>query len=193
MSRVVVVDSEPAHEIDRVLVSADRWGVGTGEIDDELGGGTAPPPEHEHGSVLLAFHLDDDLFDQSPQELLAVLVGGARSGPHPAHIEREARDGCYFLWPENLWASDLTPDELGFGVTKSKERPLHSASSPPSNEAVVRVDGEIAPFGSARWKRCRSTSLRHCAKAASRSSSSACAAMSDASMPAGAMAARNAV
>ena len=93
---------------------------------------------------------DDDLFDQSPQQLLAVLVGGARSGPHPAHIEREARDGCYFLGPEHLWASGLTPDELGFDVTKSKERPLTVGLEPPSNEAVVRVDGEIAPFGSAR-------------------------------------------
>ena len=78
---------------------------------------------------------------------LSVVLG---SGPHPAHIEREARDGGYFLWPENLWASDLTPDELGFGVTKSKERPLPLGLEPPSNEAVVRVDGEIAPFGSAR-------------------------------------------
>ena len=123
-------------------------GAGTGKIDDKLGGGTAPPPSTSTARVPRS-HLDDDLFDQSPQQLLAVLVVGVgRTVPGP-HRARGA-DGCYFLWPEHLWASGLTPDELGFGVTKSKERPLPLGLEPSSNEAVVRVDGEIAPFGSAR-------------------------------------------
>ena len=134
------MDSEPAHEIDRVLVSADRWGVGTGEIDDARGG-TAPPPEHERGSVLLAFHLDDDLFDQGPQSSLrslSVVLGADHTRPTSSERREMA---AISSGPSTFGRAASRRTSSALASRRARSARSHSASSP---RATRRLSGSTA-------------------------------------------------
>jgi hypothetical protein len=71
--RVVLVDGEPLKQRDRVLVGADLRLVAR-QLDGELGCRAAAPADGEHRATLLGREVDDYLFDQAAQELLAVAV-----------------------------------------------------------------------------------------------------------------------
>ena len=181
-------------ELDRVLVGAHRWLVGAGEVDGELGGGPAPPPESELRRAARPVPRPTTTSStKRAQQLFAVLVGRGRRGPHPAEVGAEAEDGAALFVAEHLWRAASRRASSASASRRARRAASQVGLEAAGDEPIVRDRrrDSAARLCSPR-NGCRSTSLRHCSRAASRSSSSASAATREASMPAGAIAARNA-
>jgi hypothetical protein len=93
---IVVVHGEPADQLDRVLVGADRR-LRLGEGERQLGDRAALPADLDARTALLPVGVDDDLVDQAAQELLSVAVGGCRCGPHASEVGAERQQSLALL------------------------------------------------------------------------------------------------
>ena len=108
---------------------------------------SAPPRQRRASSAApLAVDLDDDLFEQGAQQLLAVAVGGGRrrqtrptSSPRALMAARSSGvrpAGRRCLAAASSASAAATRGKLGLPV----------AFEPAGDQAVVGVDGEVAPF-----------------------------------------------
>src|SRR6266545_679876 len=142
-----VVGRQPADQRDGVLVGADRRGVGAGQLDDQLAGVAAAPAQQQPGAGGVAVDGDDDLLEQGAQQLLAVPVGGGRRLPHQAHVAAQGGDGGPLGGGQRLGAALLAAGQLGLGRRDLGELGLPVALQPAGDQAVVGVDGQVAPLG----------------------------------------------
>jgi hypothetical protein len=61
-------------------------------------------------------HGDVDFLQQGAQQLLAVLVGGARRQPDLPEVVPESEDRLFLLWCQGFRACSLAAGEFGLGV-----------------------------------------------------------------------------
>ena len=113
--RVVVVDSEAAHQCDRVVVGADR-GLVAWQRDGQFGDRAALPAERERRATFFAYDVDGDVFDQAAQQLFAVTVGGRGCGPHAAEVGAERQQPLALGLGQRAWSLLLAKCELGLGL-----------------------------------------------------------------------------
>src|SRR5215207_194845 len=140
---VVVVDSEPREQLDRVLVGADRR-LRLGERDGEFGDRTAAPADREHRAARLTHDVDEDLFDQRPQQLLAVAVGGRRCRPDAAEVGAECQQPLALVIGQRPRPLLLAQRELGFDLGELCERVLPVALKTAGDESVLGLDLAVA-------------------------------------------------
>ena len=141
--RVVVVDSEPLEQRDRVLFGADARLV-TRQRNDELGDRAATPAQGDRRAVLLADHVEDDFLDQRAQQLFAVPVGRRRRGPNTPKVGAEREQSFALGRGEGARALVLAQLKLGLRGVKRGERVLPVAFQPARDEAVLGLDLAVA-------------------------------------------------
>src|SRR5918996_1277464 len=133
---VGVVDGEPAQQLDGVLVGAGGGLVGAAQLDEQL------------GPLVLLVYVDADVLEQRAQQLLAVPVAGGGRGPHPPDVRAERGQRGAFVVGGRRGPRRLPPCQFGFGVGQRGELGFPVGLQAAGHQAVVRVDGQVAPLGS---------------------------------------------
>src|SRR5919109_957464 len=118
---VVVVDGEPTHQRDGVVVGADR-GLVSWQRDGQFGDRAALPAQRQRGAAFFAHDIDDHLLDQATDQLLAVAVGGGRRGPHAPEVGAERQQPLALGLGEGAWALLLAQHEFGLGLGELLQR-----------------------------------------------------------------------
>src|ERR671918_30884 len=145
---VGVVDGGPGQQLDGVLVGGVGGRGGAAQLDEGLGGGAAPPAHEQLGPLVLLVYVDADVLEQRAQQLLAVPVAGGGRGPHPPDVRAERGQRGAFVVGERPGPRRLPPCQFGFGVGQRGELGFPVGLQAAGHQAVVRVDGQVAPLGS---------------------------------------------
>ena len=140
---VGIMDGQPAHERDRVLIGAYRGRPRARQGQIDLGQRAAFPAQRQVGCGLVALDLDDHLFEQGAQQLLPVAWRGrgrgcqtaARSGPSAS---RRSRSSC----GEHARALPVRGEPARLlAASSALRRSSHSRSRP---RATSRLSGSTA-------------------------------------------------
>jgi hypothetical protein len=151
---VGVMDREPAHQCDRVLISADggRPRARQGEID--LAERAALPAQREMGRGLVALDLDDDFFEERAQQLLAVARRGRGRLPDGGEIGPEREEAVALCLRDHPRPLPFAALEIGLGGFELPQALFPIAFEAARHQPVVGVDGAIAALGTLRFVTC---------------------------------------
>ena len=112
-----------------------------------LAGEAALPMNRDVHIFAVVLHVDDDLFHQVPDDLLAILVGRAGGVPERGEVGGERRDPSPLLAGELRRLFPEEPVVIVADLPLGPQRLLPPLLQGAGHEAVLRVDGPVAPFG----------------------------------------------
>ena len=135
---------DPVHE----LVEVAELLVGSDRPHDLVPAGESAVPVNIDINILRMFiHMDHDLFHQVSDDLLAIPVGRVRRVPERGQVGGEGRDPRPLLVCElrRLFAEEAVV--IVADLTLGPQRLLPPLLQGSGHEAILRVDGPVAPFG----------------------------------------------
>src|SRR5262249_40882689 len=144
-----IMRSQAAHERDRILIGANDLRLEARHVKVEFGERTAPPSHREMGRELVTLDFDDDLFEQRPEQLLAITRRSRGRIPHSADICSDRKQACALCLGEHAGALLLATRQLSPRGFERAKALLPIALEAAGNQPIVRIDGAIAPLGTA--------------------------------------------
>jgi hypothetical protein len=140
------VRGKPANESQAVLVGSDARGTGA-QADVKLGDGAPAPAQRQVRAALVAFHGEDDLLQQGPQELLLVALGRRGSGPDASEIIAEGTEAIGVDLAEGAPPPMVAGLKLALRDVEIPEALLPLGFESASHEAIFRFDRAIPALG----------------------------------------------
>jgi hypothetical protein len=144
---VGVVDRKTSHEVNDIVARANRCRTRTRQRYVELGEETAMPAHREMSFFVVAFDIQEDLFDKRPQKLLSVAIGCGWSGPYLINISAQRQNGGTLLGGDGNGRALLPTCEIGFRGTHLLQTLFPFCLEASRHEAVFWVDSAIATLG----------------------------------------------
>ena len=138
---VGIMDRQSADERDRVLVGAYRGRPRARQRQIDLIDRTAFPAQREARRGLVALDLDDDLFEQCPQQLLPVTRRGRCGVPNGSQIGSEREQTVALVLGERPGRASSRRASSVFAASSALRLSSHSRSSP---RATSRLSGSTA-------------------------------------------------
>jgi hypothetical protein len=112
--RVWIVHGQAAHQIDGVLVGANRGRLHVPQGDIEFGEEATAPPEGEMRLVLRLVDRDDDFLEECAQQFLAIAIGRGGCRPHALQIMTQRENRLTLVGLQHPRALLLATREFGF-------------------------------------------------------------------------------
>src|SRR6188472_2692926 len=138
--------SEPADQLDRVLVGALALGAAADQRHAQRGARAALPDDLDLGATRLVADGDDDLGDQRAQQLLAVTRGRGLGRPQARQVARDARERLALLGTQRFRAAAFELGELAALALQRGQRQFEPAFERARHEPVLGLAGvELAP------------------------------------------------
>src|SRR5215831_10478007 len=144
-----VVHRQPANECDGVFTGADG-GLALGQRQVEFAQCIAFPPQCHVRRRLFALDPDDNLIDQSPQQLFPVARRRRGRSPDRSEVGAEGGEVVAFSLREHSRELLLATRQLGLGSFERSQALLPRSLEPARHQPIVRVDGMITPLREAR-------------------------------------------
>jgi hypothetical protein len=148
--RVWIVHGQAAHQIDGLLVGANRWRLDVPQRDVEFAEKATAPPQREMRLMLGLVDRDDDLLEQCAQQFLAIAIGRGRCRPYAFQITSQRQNGLTLVRLQHPRALSLAAREFGFRGMEHLEASLPFGFKAACDETIGGINGAIAPLRALR-------------------------------------------